>query len=119
MTSPSFRQAAPAAESIRASDADREQAAEILRRGYADGRLTHAEFDQRVAEAYGTRTRQQLRALTADLPYGTPLPPQPATGPDPCLLCLLLCMCPPAGVVYWLAATRRARPLPPGLEDEA
>lgn len=110
MTTPSAPHPAPApAGSVRASDADREQAAEILRRGYADGRLSQAEFDQRVTAAYAARTRGQLGALTADLPAGTAPAPRLAAGPDPCLLCLLLCMCPPAGLVYWLVATRRAR----------
>jgi hypothetical protein len=76
-----------------------------------------AELDQRVAAAYGARTREQLRVLTVDLPAGTAQLAQPAVrtaGPDPCLLCLLLCMCPPAGLVYWLVTTRRARALTEG-----
>lgn len=96
---------------VRASDGDRETAAEIIRGGYADGRLSRAEFDQRVTAAYYARTRGQLRALTTDLPSGSAPAARPAAGPEPCLLCLLLCMCPPAGLVYWLMTTRRALPL--------
>jgi len=109
MTGPSLSDAGPPAESLRASDADREQAVGVLRRGYADGRLASAEFEQRLTAAYGARTCGQLRALTADLPSGIALPQQPATGPDPGLLCLLLCVCPPAGLVYWLVISRRTQ----------
>jgi uncharacterized protein DUF1707 len=61
---------------IRASDADRERAVEILRDGYASGRLTLAEFDERTTAAFASRTWGELRALTGDLPGGA----GPATG---------------------------------------
>lgn len=110
MTIPSAPQPTPApTESVRASDGDRESAAEIIRHSYADGRLSRAELDQRVTAAYAARTRGQLRALTTDLPAGTTPLAQPAAGPDRCLLCLLLCTCPPAGLVYWMMTTRRSR----------
>ena len=41
---------------IRASDADREYAVGILRDGYACGRLTLAEFDERITAAFASRT---------------------------------------------------------------
>lgn len=103
---------------VRASDAEREQAAELLRAGYADGRLTRAEFDERLAVAYAAKSRADLRGLTSDLPgtvaavatadrplpAGLPLlPPEPGAGtrPDWCLLLCLLFAFPPAGVTYW------------------
>jgi hypothetical protein len=53
---------------IRASDHDRESAAELLREAYAVGRLSHEELDERATAAYSARTLGELRDLTADLP---------------------------------------------------
>jgi uncharacterized protein DUF1707/cell wall-active antibiotic response 4TMS protein YvqF len=53
---------------IRASDAEREQAVELLRRHSVDGRLTLEEFTGRIERAYEARTREELEALTRDLP---------------------------------------------------
>ncbi|HLI38079.1 MAG TPA: DUF1707 domain-containing protein [Streptosporangiaceae bacterium] len=58
---------------IRASDRDRESAAEVLREAYAAGRLDLEEFDERASAAYAARTWGELRALTADLPAGPDL----------------------------------------------
>jgi hypothetical protein len=52
---------------LRASDADREQAAELLRRAAGDGRLTVDELDERLAEAFAARTRAELERLVADV----------------------------------------------------
>jgi hypothetical protein len=52
----------------RASDQDREQAAEQIRDHYAAGRLTDDELDSRVQAAYGAQTTAELRRLLADLP---------------------------------------------------
>ena len=91
---------------IRASDAERDQAVALLQRHFAEGRLTQEELEQRVGEAYAARTREQLHALTQDLPASISAAPRQTAGPDPGLLCLLLCLCPPAGVVYWLLSRR-------------
>ena len=56
-----------------AATADRERTVGVLRAGFAEGRLTQEELDERVAQAYAARTYEQLWALTADLPTG-PLP---------------------------------------------
>src|SRR5438046_6148626 len=53
---------------VRASDAEREQTAELLRRHMVNGRLTLEEFVQRVDAVYGSRSRAELDALTRDLP---------------------------------------------------
>ncbi|MCZ9346143.1 DUF1707 domain-containing protein, partial [Streptomyces sp. TRM76130] len=56
--------------SVLASHAERERAVDVLRAGYAEGRLEHAEFEKRVAGAYGARTVGELATLVADLPQG-------------------------------------------------
>jgi Domain of unknown function (DUF1707) len=57
----------------RASDAEREAAADRLRAAAAEGRLDPDELEERLAAAYGARTIGQLVPLTADLP-ATPAP---------------------------------------------
>ena len=56
-----------------AATADRERAAAVLRAGFAEGRLSADELDERLAKVYASRTYGELWALTADLPAG-PLP---------------------------------------------
>jgi hypothetical protein len=87
---------------VRASDTEREQTVALLQRNFADGRLTQAELEERAGAAYAARTRAQLSDLTADLPAALKKPPRSGMVLDPCLLCILLCVCPPAGLVYWL-----------------
>ena len=52
----------------RASDEDRDHAAQLLREHFAAGRLGEDEMSDRVQAAYEARTTDQLAALTADLP---------------------------------------------------
>jgi hypothetical protein len=67
---------------LRVSDADREQAAEVLRQAAGDGRITFEELDQRLEAAYASRTYGDLTEVTADLPApGQPPPGPPATAP--------------------------------------
>jgi hypothetical protein len=56
-----------------AGNADRERAVDVLRAGFAEGRLSQEEFTERVERAYASRTYGELGELTADLPAG-PLP---------------------------------------------
>jgi len=56
-----------------AATADRERTVGVIRAGFAEGRLSQDELDERVAQAYAARTYGELWALTADLPAG-PLP---------------------------------------------
>lgn len=56
---------------VRASDAERDQAADILRVAYAEGRLTRAELDERTGAAYAAKTRADLCDLTGDLDLST------------------------------------------------
>ena len=95
-----------AGQAIRASDGERDQVVAQLQRHFADGRLTQAELEERVGAALAARTRDQLHPLTADLPGADVRPARSAMVLDPWLLCLLLCLCPPAGVAYWLLSRR-------------
>jgi len=100
--------AAPhAALTVRASDAEREQTVALLQRSFADGRLTQAELEERAGAAYAARTRAQLRDLTADLPDAGQQLPRPGMTVDLRLLIILLCVCPPAGLAYWLLSLRQ------------
>ena len=120
---------------VRASDAERDQAAEILRAAYAEGRLTRAELDERTGAAYAAKTRADPRGLTSDLPSAIPaqqahlrpvIPELPAAAPahgegtgmylERCLLLCLLIAYPPAGIVYWILAARRQ---PPAFSSDA
>ena len=61
---------------LRASDADRERVAEILRTAAAEGRLDLDEVDERLALVYQARTYADLEPLTRDLPVaGRPVAP--------------------------------------------
>ena len=62
---------------LRASDADRAAVADVLGRHMSAGRLTVAEYDDRLTRAYASRTYGELAELTADLP---PVPAAPGTG---------------------------------------
>ena len=92
---------------LRASDGERDQVVALLQRHFADGRLTQAELEERAGAAFVARTRDELSALTADLPEQDARPPRPALVLNPCLLCVLLCVHPAAGLVYWLLCRRR------------
>jgi hypothetical protein len=57
---------------MRASDADRERVAEMLREHAGEGRLEPDELEQRLEVAYSAKTLGELDALTVDLPVDTP-----------------------------------------------
>jgi DUF1707 SHOCT-like domain len=100
---------------VRASDAERDQTVALLQHNFADGRLTQAELEERAAAAYAAQTRAQLRDLTADLPAAQQQPPQTGMVLDQRLLIILLCVHPPAALIYWLLC-RRNRPAADGTE---
>jgi hypothetical protein len=64
---------------VRASDAEREQVADLVRRAVGDGRLTMVEGDERQRAAYAATFRHELTPVTADL---TPEPAPPVVGKD-------------------------------------
>jgi hypothetical protein len=55
---------------LRASDADRERVAEVLRDALAEGRLDMGEFEERLDATYRARTYGDLAPITRDLPVG-------------------------------------------------
>jgi len=71
--------AVPDRGSLRASDADRERVANILREAAGDGRLTMEELDERLDAVYTAKTYAELEPITRDLPAtGTAHAPVPA-----------------------------------------
>ncbi len=94
---------------MRASDTEREQAADALRRHHAEGRLSDAEFEQRVARGYAARTRGELEQLFADLPRGERHPVAAAggwgeltCGRRPHMIALAFAVVAVLSVVHWL-----------------
>ncbi len=66
---------------LRASHADREQVIDVLKTAFVQGRLAKGEFDERVGQAFASRTYAHLAAVTADLPtwlVGAQPPRKPA-----------------------------------------
>jgi hypothetical protein len=71
--------AVPDRGNLRASDADRERIASILREAAGDGRLTMEELDERLDAVYAAKTYAELEPITRDLPAaGTAHAPVPA-----------------------------------------
>jgi hypothetical protein len=70
---------------LRASDADRERVAEVLRSAAADGRLSLEELDERLDRLYAAKTYGELEPVVADLPglASVPRPSVPAVAPRP------------------------------------
>jgi hypothetical protein len=71
---------------LRASDADRERVAEVLREAAGDGRLTMDELDERLDAVYKAKTYAELEPITHDLPAstdGSTPAPAPAPAGDP------------------------------------
>ena len=74
------------APAIRASDADRERALDLLRVHWLSGRLTLEEYEQRCEDAARARFLDELRVALRELPYPAPEQapaPAPAAAPAP------------------------------------
>lgn len=70
--------AAPSSGHMRASQADREHALDVLKVAFAEGRVTPDELDQRVGQVLAAQTYAELAVVTADIPAGlTAAPPLP------------------------------------------
>ena len=72
MAGPGYLRAADAAGRghLRASHADREQAIDVLKAAFVQGRLTKDEFDARIGQTLASRTYAELATVTADIPAG-------------------------------------------------
>jgi hypothetical protein len=68
---------------MRASDQDRDEAAQRLQSAFAEGRLNDDEFDQRMRAALVAITRPELEKLSADLPEAAPGAGRNVTLPAP------------------------------------
>ncbi|GHG04995.1 hypothetical protein GCM10018777_15830 [Streptomyces albogriseolus] len=69
---------------LRASDADRERVAEVLRDALAEGRLDMEEFQERLDATYQARTYGELAPITRDLPAsGATVAPAVSMTKDP------------------------------------
>ncbi len=68
---------APRPAQMRMSDADRERVAQRLRVAVSEGRLTLAEFEQRIGGVLAARTFAEVEPFVADLPGGPVVPPAP------------------------------------------
>lgn len=66
---------------LRASDADRDRVADILREALAEGRLDAAEHSERLDRLYAAKTMGELEPLVRDLPAGNAS--APAAAPTP------------------------------------
>jgi hypothetical protein len=55
-------------ETLRAADADRQRIADQLKAALDEGRLSLHEYDERVGQAYASRTYKDLLVLVEDLP---------------------------------------------------
>jgi hypothetical protein len=79
---PPVRTAMPdGAPDLRASDADRDRVADILRDALAEGRLDAAEHSERLDRVYAAKTLGDLEPLVRDLPAGAAARQQPAPAP--------------------------------------
>jgi hypothetical protein len=68
---------------LRASDADREAAAERLHQACLEGRLDADELEERLAAAYASRFVADLERLTADVTPAPAVAPAPVAPPEP------------------------------------
>lgn len=68
---------------LRASDADRERVAEVLRDAVAEGRLDMEEFEERLEATYTARTYGELAPITRDLPAAGVTPPSVSLRKEP------------------------------------
>lgn len=66
---------------LRASDADRDRVAAVIREAAAEGRLGLDEVDERLSAVYAARTYGELAKVTTDLPAESPAAAPAASTP--------------------------------------
>jgi hypothetical protein len=88
---------------LRASDADRDLAAERLRAAAGEGRLSSDELEERLERALSARTEAELAPLTADLPgpVRRPARVRPDLGPYVSVSVLLIAIWALTGMGYF------------------
>jgi hypothetical protein len=64
---------------MRVGDSEREATVNELREHFASGRLTQEEFNERMDEAFGAKTRGDLKAAMRELPSVRPSTPAPTS----------------------------------------
>ena len=69
--------------SLRASDKDRESAAEVLREAAGEGRLSMTELDERLDAVYEAKTYAELEPIIRDLPHRVIAPDAAAVQASP------------------------------------
>lgn len=69
-TGPGYSRPLQRSYAMRASGTDRDRSVEVLKAGFAEGRLTYDEFDERLGQVLTARTFERLMELTMDLPVG-------------------------------------------------
>ena len=69
--------------SLRASDRDRESAAEVLREAAGEGRLSMTELDERLDAVYEAKTYAELEPIIRDLPHRVIAPDAAAVQASP------------------------------------
>jgi len=82
---------------IRISDADRERAAQRLHTAMAEGRISFAELDERLATVYAARYAEDLQPPLADLPPEHPPAPSGLVAAAPAATPTSWQPAPPAG----------------------
>jgi hypothetical protein len=93
--------------SMRVGDAERQQVADALSTHYSEGRLDAVEFNERMSQAMGAKTRADLSGLLSDLPSSAPTPagpPKPARHRSRLLAIVLLAL------VFAAAVSRLVHP---------
>jgi hypothetical protein len=66
----------PGERGLRASDADRDATAAVLRASHAEGRLDTDELEERSERCYAAKTLDELDELVRDLPSNRPYGPR-------------------------------------------
>jgi uncharacterized membrane protein len=91
--------------SLRASDADRERAVEVLKTGFSEGRLPKDDYDARLHHAYTAPTRFDLEQVTAQLPGGGPGLFAPPAKPRTNSLAIASLACGAGQLIAWPLST--------------